>query len=137
MEHSNNRSDVNSLKMRGKTAIDAEHKDISIEDERKITNRICNLYGVALEEAKDIHINYHVNRVINLLLHRAKNQGMTEPMFLARIQNLDILTFAYCISQGDLREMAAIDILYKQLCNIGDNNDDSKTADDRYMGFYG
>ena len=123
------------VKLRGKTALDNEHKAISKEDERRINRKISSIYGVDQEEAGEIHVNYHIHRIFSLLFYRAKKHGMVESMIFNRIKELDISGLAYMVSQGELAEMAAADILYKQLCYT--EYDDNGTKDDRYINFYG
>jgi|SRR5215467_2476342 predicted RNA-binding protein len=134
MKDSNNYSKNNIQRLRGKTAIDSVHKNISLEDERRITKRISDIYGVGIEEAGDIHINYHHDRIRNLLRKRAKKQGMTDIMFEDCIQNLDIIKYAFSISRGELIEIAAGDILFKQLSEM--QNESENITEDRYFNFY-
>jgi hypothetical protein len=134
MKDSNNYSKNNIQRLRGKTAIDSVHKNISLEDERRITKRISDIYGVSLEEASDIHINYHNDRIRNLLCKRAKKQGMTDRMFEDCVQNLDIIKYAFSISRGELIEIAAGDILFKQLSEM--QNESENITEDRYFNFY-
>lgn len=135
---SNNSDPTNvESRLRGKSAIDTSHKTILKEDEKRINIKISNLYGVDLDEAKEIHINYHLQRIFSFLLERAKKQGMTEYMFLDKVRDLDVQEFAYQVSTGELLEMAAIDLLYKQLCIIQNNRISSNgIREDRYMSFY-
>jgi hypothetical protein len=141
MQNPNNDSgptNVEPSKLRGKSAIDITHKNILKEDEKRINIKISNLYGVDLDEAKEIHINYHLQRIFSLLLERAKKQGMTEYTFLDKVRDLDVQEFAYQFSMGELIEMAAVDLLYKQLCIIQNNKISSNgIREDRYMSFYG
>jgi hypothetical protein len=140
MQNPNNDSDptnVEPSKLRGKSAIDISHKNILKEDEKRINIKISNLYGVDLDEAKEIHINYHLQRIFSLLLERAKKQGMTEYTFLDKARDLDVQEFAYQVSMGELIEMAAVDLLYKQLCIIQNNKISSNgIKEDRYISFY-
>ncbi|MFY9799158.1 MAG: hypothetical protein WAK17_27840 [Candidatus Nitrosopolaris sp.] len=129
MGHSDDRSNS---QQRGRIALDLEHENISKEDERRIDTRICILYGVEAEEAKEIHTNYHSHRLYLLLRDRARKHGMTESTFLERLKSLNIYHFAYIVSQGQLMEMAAVDVLYKGLYNS-----EYKDRDDRYISFYG
>jgi hypothetical protein len=122
-------------KLRGKTAIDNEHKAIPKEDERRINIKISAIYGVDQEEAGEIHVNYHIERIFSLLFSRAKKHGMIESMIINRIKELNIGGLAYMVSQGQLAEMAAADILYKELCYT--DYDDRSIKDDRYISFYG
>jgi hypothetical protein len=143
MQNPNNNSnngdptDVEPSKLRGKSAIDILHKSILKEDEKRINIKISNIYGVDLDEAKEIHINYHLQRVFSLLLERAKKQGMTESLFVDKVRELDVQEFAYQVSMGELIEMAAIDLLYKQLCEIQNNMiSNNVIREDRYINFY-
>ena len=60
---------------------------------------------------------------------------MTESTFLEKLESLNFYHYAYIVSRGELMEMAAVDILYKGLCN-SENNGPSN-FDDRYVSFYG
>ena len=81
MEDSNNYSETDTLKSRGKIAINSAHKNTSVDDERRITKRISDMYEVTIEEANDIHVNYHHDRIRNMLRLRAKKHGMTDTVF--------------------------------------------------------
>jgi hypothetical protein len=130
-------TDVEPSKLRGKSAIDISHKSILKDDEKRINVKISNIYGVDLDEAKEIHINYHLQRIFSLLLERAKKQGMTESLFVDKVRDLDVQGFAYQVSMGELIEMAAIDLLYKQLCEIQNNMiSNNVIKEDRYINFY-
>jgi hypothetical protein len=143
MQNPNNNSnngdptDVEPSKLRGKSAINILHKSILKEDEKRVNGKISNIYGVELDEAKEIHTNYHLQRIFSLLLERAKKQGMTESLFVDKVRDLDVQEFAYQVSMGELIEMAAIDLLYKQLCEIQNNMiSDNVIREDRYINFY-
>jgi hypothetical protein len=130
-------TNIESTKLRGKSAIDISHKSILKEDEKRINSKISDIYGVDLDEAKEIHINYHLQRIFSLLLERVKKQGMTESLFVDIVRDLDVQEFAYQVSTGELIEMAAIDLLYKRLCEIQNNNfSNSGLREDRYINFY-
>ena len=130
-------TDVEPSKLRGKSAINILHKSILKEDEKRVNGKISNIYGVELDEAKEIHTNYHLQRIFSLLLERAKKQGMTESLFVDKVRDLDVQEFAYQVSMGELIEMAAIDLLYKQLCEIQDNIiSNNVIREDRYINFY-
>ncbi len=128
MGHSDDRSNS---QQRGRTALDLEHENISGEDERRMDMRICIMYGVEADEAKDIHTNYHSNRLYMLLRDRARKHGMTESTFSERLKSLNVYLYAQLVSQGRLMEMAAVDVLYKGLY-ISECD-----QDDRYISFYG
>ncbi len=133
MQNSNNEPNVESLKLRGRRAIEIEHKNKFKEDETRIDIKISNIYKVDLEEAQDIHINYHSDRIFLLLMGRAKKNGMTDSMFIDRIKNMNIYECALRVAQGKLIEMAAVDLLYKELCQT----ENEGSGQDRYISFYG
>ena len=134
MKDSNDYPETSTVKLRGKTAIDSAHKNTSIEDERRITNRISDIYGVTKEEASDIHTNYHQGRIRNILRQRAKGQGMRDSIFEENMRRLNIIKYALSISRGELIEMAAGDILFKELSDMQNKNEGM--SDDRYFNFY-
>jgi len=108
---------------RGRTAINIQHQNIStVQEEKRLNSKISEMYGVASDEAIDIHVNYHLDRIAAFLLKRAKENGMLESMFYERFKNLNAIGYAYSIAQGELIEMAAVDILYNQLCNLHNSN---------------
>jgi hypothetical protein len=132
-----NKNDLNnrSSKLRGRTAISIQHQDISAaQEEKRLNNKISEMYGVDSDEAVDIHVNYHLDRISAFLLRRARKNGMLESMFFKRLNSLNAIGYAYSVAQGELLEMAAADILYKQLCNLHNND---APSDDRYVRFYG
>ncbi|HET7147017.1 MAG TPA: hypothetical protein VFI73_00830 [Candidatus Nitrosopolaris sp.] len=132
MDKSHNRP---KSQQRGRIALDLEHANILEEDERRIDTKICALYGVEAEEAKEIHANYHFDRLYFLLRKRAREHGMTESTFLEKMESLNFDFCAYMVSQGQLLEMAAVDILFKGLCKSENNGQND--SDDRYVSFYG
>ena len=101
--------------------------------ETRINIKISDIYRVDLEEAKDIHINYHSGRIFFLLSARAKKNGMTDSMFIDRVKNMNIYECALSVAQGELIEMAAVDLLYEELCE----QESKGTRQDRYNSFYG
>jgi hypothetical protein len=124
-----------SLKLRGRMAISIQHQNISAaQEEKRLNNKISEMYGVDSDEAVDIHVNYHFDRISAFLLRRASKNGMLESMFFKRLNSLNTIGYAYSVAQGELPEMAAVDILYKQLCNL---HNDNLPFDDRYVNFYG
>ena len=128
MGHSDDRSNS---QQRGRTALDLEHENIAGEDERRIDARICIMYGVEADEAKEIHTNYHSHRLYLLLRDRARKHGMTGSTFLEMSKGLNVYHYAQIVSQGRLMEMAAVDVLYKALY-ISEYD-----QGDRYISFYG
>ena len=137
MQESNNNEHSNSdgSEPRGRIALDIWHRNLSKDDEKRINLKISNTYKVDLEEARDIHINYHSNRIISLLFNWAKKHGMTESIFAANLRDLDVNKFAYQASMGEVIEIAAVELLYKQLCDNYKINS-SQTMGDRYINFY-
>lgn len=133
MQNSNDEPNVESLKLRGRRAIDIEHKNKFKEDETRINIKISDIYRVDIEEARDIHINYHSGRIFFLLMARAKKNGMTDSMFVDRVKNMNIYECALSVAQGELIEMAAVDLLYEELCE----QEIKGTRQDRYNNFYG
>jgi hypothetical protein len=135
MENDKNEPNGESMKLRGRMAISIEHQNISAsQEEKRLNNKISEMYGVDSDEAIDIHVNYHSDRISAFLLRRARKSGMLESMFFKRLNNLNTIGYAYSVAQGELLEMAAVDILYKQLCNLHNND---QPLDDRYVSFYG
>lgn len=135
MEKDKNDPNDESSKLRGRMAISIQHQNISAaQEEKRLNNKISEMYGVDSDEAIDIHINYHLDRISAFLLRRARKNGMLESMFFKRLNSLNANGYAYSIAQGELLEMAAVDILYKQLCNLHNND---QPTDDRYVSFYG
>jgi hypothetical protein len=137
MQESNNSNSATSDRsnIRGKIALDIWHKSVLKDDERRINIKISNTYKVDTEEAKEIHTNYHSNRIMSLLLDWAKKHGMTESMFAANHRHLDLQEVSYQVSMGELIEIAAVEMLYKQLCDDSNTNS-SQTTEDRYINFY-
>jgi len=120
---------------KGKAALDMEHSGITKDDEKRINDKITRIYEVDENEASEIHANYHYSRIFSLLFNRARNHGMTQPTFVDRIKNTNIFDQAYMVSRGELIEMAAVDLLYRQLCIPADTQ---YAVDDRYLdGMYG
>lgn len=135
MEKNKNDLSNESSKLRGRTAISIQHQNISAaQEEKRLNNKISEMYGVDSDEAIDIHVNYHLDRISAFLLRRARKNGMLESMFFKRLKSLNAIGYAYNVAQGELLEMAAVDILYKQLCNLHNNDE---PTDDRYVSFYG
>jgi hypothetical protein len=137
MQEPNNSNHTNSDRSRpkGRVALDIWHRSISRDDEKRINFKISNTYKVDLEEAKEIHSNYHSNRILSLLLDWAKKHGMTESTFATCQLDVDVHELAYQVSMGELIEIAAAELLYKQLCdNFKMNN--NHTTEDRYINFY-
>lgn len=120
-------------KPRGKAQLDAAHRGIVKEDEAKLNTVISQTYGVESEEALDIHVNYHAERLLALLEKRAKENGMAAKAFEAKVQQLDVASAAYHVATGQLVEAAAVDVLFRNLYAIESQGGDN----DRYINFYG
>jgi hypothetical protein len=135
MEKDKNDPNDESSKLRGRMAIGIQHQNISAaQEEKRLNNKISQMYGVDSDEAINIHVDYHLDRISDFLLKRARKNGMLESMFFKRLNSLNAIGYAYSVAQGELLEMAAVDILYKQLCNLHNND---QPTDDRYVSFYG
>jgi hypothetical protein len=120
-------------KPRGKAQLDAAHRGIAKEDEAKLNTVISQTYGVENEEALDIHVNYHAERLLASLEKRARENGMAGRAFEAKAQQLDIASVAYQVATGQLVEAAAVDVLFRGLYSIESQGGDN----DRYINFYG
>jgi hypothetical protein len=136
--HESNNGKHNNFRLsepRGRIALDIWHRSISKDDEKRINIKISKIYEVDLDEARDIHINYHSDRIISLLLNWAKKHGMTESTFTANMRDLYVHELAYQTSMGEVIEIAAVELLYKQLRDNYKING-SQTSEDRYINFY-
>jgi hypothetical protein len=130
-------SGTQSRKPRGKNAIEHAHEGIALDDEVIINFKICEMYSVNLDEARDIHINYHEDRLFVKLVDRAVKIGMTEHDLIDQLNNLSLQGCADDIGKGRLLERAAIDALYKKLCIWQTSTELKDNKQDRYMRFYG
>ena len=136
--HESNNGKHNNFRLsesRGRIALDIWHRSISKDDEKRINIKISKIYEVDLDEAMDIHINYHSDRIISLLLDWAKKHGMKESTFTSSLRDLDVHELAYQTSMGEVIEIAAVELLYKQLRDNYKING-SQTSEDRYINFY-
>lgn len=124
--------DNNIKKLRGKSAIEAAHVDLTAEDEARLDAWISNLYHVESDEAADIHASYHVERILFTLEKHARKNGMTKEVFMQKLQYLDVSGIARQIAKGKLTEAAAIDALFRQLSSM-----ENPHIHDRYINFYG
>lgn len=120
-------------KPRGKAQLDAAHMGIAKEDEAKLNTVISQTYGVESEEALDIHVNYHAERLLASLEKRARENGMAGRAFEDKAQQLDVASVAYQVATGQLVEAAAVDVLFRNLYSIESQGGDN----DRYINFYG
>jgi hypothetical protein len=119
-------------KLRGRSAIQAAHGGITSEDEARLDLMISDLYGVDSDEAAEIHLNYHVDRMLASLLSRCSEKGIRAEMIADRLRYLDVSGSAYQVAKGRLSEAAAIDSLFRALRVL-----QSQDKDDRYINFYG
>jgi hypothetical protein len=120
-------------KPRGKAHLDAAHAGIVKEDEAKLNAVISQTYGVESEEALEIHVNYHAERLLASLEKRAKENGMAGKAFESKVQQLDVASVAYQVATGQIVEAAAVDVLFRSLYSIESQGGDN----DRYINFYG
>lgn len=102
-------------KLRGKNAIYDIHRDLSHSDENTINFKISEIYSVSLQEADEIHVNYHLDRIILALKERAEKSNLTESDIADGLDHIDILQYASEVSKGFLLERAAIDSLFDQI----------------------
>ena len=124
--------DSDTKKLRGRSAIQAAHDGITGEDEARLDAIISNLYGVNIDEAEDIHLNYHVDRILATLGRRGGERGIKSNMLAERLQRLDLSGAAYQVAKGKLIEAAAIDALFRALAAM-----ENPDKHDRYVSFYG
>jgi hypothetical protein len=119
-------------KPRGRSAIQAAHGGVTSEDEARLDLMISDLYGVDSDEAAEIHLNYHVDRILAALARRYSENGITGGIIAGRLRYLDVSGAAYQVAKGKLSEAAAIDALFRALRVM-----QSQDKDDRYINFYG
>ena len=98
-------------KLRGKNAIFDIHKELSHNDEKTINFKISEIYSVSVEEADEIHINYHLDRILDALRERAEKNLLNENDLIARLYPMDVQESASEVSKGMLLEKAQ-SILY-------------------------
>jgi hypothetical protein len=122
----------NAKKPRGRSAIQAAHGGVTSEDEARLDLMISDLYGVDSVEAAEIHLNYHVDRMLVALARRCAEKGIRSNAISDRLRYLDVSGAAYQVAKGRLSEAAAIDALFRSLRAMEDQN-----RDDRYINFYG
>jgi hypothetical protein len=119
-------------KPRGRSAIQAAHGGLISEDEARLDLMISDLYGVDSDEAAEIHLNYHADRMLASLARRCSEKGIRGNMLADRLRYLDVSGAAYQVAKGRLSEAAAIDALFRELRAM-----QSQDKDDRYINFYG
>lgn len=125
--------DMTNKGLRGKSAIDALHDGITGEDEIRVDSAISEIYGVDVDEAMEIHTNYHLDRVFASLVRRAQEAGMKRGAIPMKVANLDFFWPSSQVARGKLAEAAAVDSLFRQLA-LGESK---SRPDDRYIQFYG
>ncbi len=120
-------------KPRGRSAIEAAHGNVTSEDEARLDLMISDLYGVDSDEAAEIHLNYHLDRMLTAIARRCAEKGITSNNTIAdRLRYLDFSGAAYQVAKGRLSEAAAVDALFRSLRAI-----ENQDRDDRYINFYG
>ena len=118
-------------KPRGRSAIQAAHGGVTSEDEARLDLMISDLYGVDGEEAAEIHLNYHLDRLVGGLVRRCSEKGVRTNAIADRIRYLNVSGCADQVAKGKLSEAAAIDALFRSLRAM-----ENQAKDDRYINFY-
>ena len=112
--------------LRGKNAIYNIHRDLSHSDENTINFKVSAIYSVPFEEAEEIHVNYHLDRIASALKDRAQRCSLGEYDLISRLDPSEIQHYANEVSKGLLLERAAVDFLFNRVCPTEKN-----------MNFYG
>lgn len=112
--------------LRGKNAIYNIHRELSHSDENTINFKVSEIYSVPLEEAEEIHVNYHLDRIASALKDRAQRCSLGEYDLISRLDPSEIQHCANEVSKGLLLERAAVDSLFNRVCPTEKN-----------MNFYG
>jgi len=102
-------------KLRGKDAIYDIHRELSQSDENIINFKISEIYSVPLEEADEIHINYHLDRIGVALKSMVEKRDLPQYELVNRLITLDVQHYASEVSKGLLLERAAIDFLFRKI----------------------
>jgi hypothetical protein len=102
-------------KLRGKDAIYDIHRELSQSDENIINFKISEIYSVPLEEADEIHINYHLDRIGVALKSMVEKRDLPEYELVNRLNIFDVQHYANEVSKGLLLERAAIDFLIRKI----------------------
>jgi hypothetical protein len=124
-DNGSDKKDINVLK--GKSALDLLHRDISKENEKSINLKISDVYGVDYDEANEIHTNYHTLRIQNLI----KKSDILFKMS-PTIENLfDITNLSSKVVAGEITENSCLDILINTVKNHAEHK-----KKDRYINFY-
>jgi hypothetical protein len=119
-------------KPRGRSAIQAAHAGLTSEDEARLDLMISDLYEVDSDEAAEIHLNYHVDKMLAVLARRWAERGIRSDEIADRLRHLDVSGAANQVTKGRLSEAAAIDALFRSLRAM-----ENQGKDDRYINFYG
>ena len=119
-------------KLRGRSAIQAAHGGVTTDDESRVDLLISGLYGVDRTEAAEIHVNYHLDRLVAAFVQRCKEKGIRPDTVPDRLRYLDISGSANQVAKGRLSEAAAIDGLFRTLQAM-----ENQGMEDRYINFYG
>jgi hypothetical protein len=119
-------------KPRGRSAIQAAHAGLTSEDEARLDLMISDLYGVDSDEAAEIHLNYHVDKLLAVLARRCAEREIRSDEIADRLRHLDVSAAANQVAKGRLSEAAAIDALFRSLRAM-----ENQGKDDRYINFYG
>ena len=119
-------NDNNTMK-KGKNAIDMLHKNISKENEKYINLKISDIYGVDFDEANEIHMNYHILRIKNLI----KKSDMLYKMSSILENYFDISNLSLKVVNGEITENSCLDILINAV-----KNHSQYQKKDRYINFY-
>lgn len=124
-----NRSDKNdnNIVKKGKNAIDMLHKNISKENEKNISLKISDIYGVDFDEANEIHMNYHILRIKNLI----RKSEMLYKMSSTLENYFDIPSLSLKVANGEITENSCLDILINAV-----KNQSQHQKKDRYINFY-
>ena len=122
----NDASNGRARELRGKNAIYNVHRELSHSDENTINFKVSEIYSVPLEEAEEIHVNYHLDRIASALKDRAQRCSLGEYDLISRLDPSEIQHYANEVSKGLLLERAAVDFLFNRVCPAEKN-----------MSFYG
>ena len=123
--------ETDAKKPRGRSAIQAAHGGVTSEDEARLDLMISDLYGVDGDEAAEIHLNYHLDRLIAALVRRCSDKGIRTDTIADKIRYLNVSGSADQVAKGKLSEAAAIDALFRSLRAM-----ENQGKDDRYINFY-
>lgn len=107
--------DAQADKLRGKDAIYDIHRELSQSDENIINFKISEIYSVPLEEADEIHINYHLDRIGVALKSMVEKRDLPQYELVNRLNIFDVQHYANEVSKGLLLERAAIDFLIRKI----------------------